>query len=576
MDTIFYVLDKNLQKVGMIDTFESLIWCKRYYEVGALDLEIEASQENVNLFQKGFYITRSDDDMVCRIEAIQIDTRSNNTNSMIIGAVDCKNILSQRIIADTINFSGTFNNYIKRIVDENVISPVVTGRKIPNFQFVSNTALSDRIAQQVTYDNVAEKIISLCKSYLYGWKVYLENGIFKITLYKGKELNLVFSPENDNLYSSKYEMDSTEYKNTALVGGEGEGSKRILVWYGDKTGLERHEMFVDEGGSSEEVEAIEYLQQLKAKGGEEVSKEKEVVEFEGEIDMANNVYKEDFNLGDVIKIENEYGISTQARITEVIETWDKDGYSVEPKLEYLEFQPISPTVELKKELLYSSTIASFNSTSYGSLSAKNHPYGITIEIYGAKGKDGSAGGTSGLLFNNQDGTGAGIGAKGGAGGTGGTGVYLTFTVDGKSYKAFAQGGSGGGGGGSGFSSSSAEFITAGAGGKGANGDVVTISVTFFDTLKITPTATGKGGNGGSGQDKGFNLNLTHNFSYSTGGNGGEAYNNQVGGTGSTSEGGKGADASPPEDSYCTLPSHVISNSSNLDNPTIKIYTWKSV
>lgn len=581
MDTIFYVLDKNLQKVGMIDTFESLIWCKRYYEIGAFDLEIEASQENINLFQKGFYITRTNDDMICRIEAIQIDTRGDKSNVMVIGGVDCKTILSQRIIADTINFSGTFNNYIKRIVDENIISPQVTGRKIPNFSYVSNTALSDRIVQQVTYDNVAEKIISLCRSYLYGWKVYLENGTFKITLYKGKELNLVFSPKNDNLYSSKYKMDATEFKNTALVGGEGEGAKRVLVWFGDTTGLDRYEMFVDESMSSEEMADIEYLQKLKSKGGEEVSKEKEVVEFEGEIDMTNNVYKEDFDLGDVVTIENEYGISTKARITEVIETWDKNGYSVEPKLEYLEFMPISPEIELKKELFSSYNISDISGQTL-SFSATEHPYGITIELYGAKGQDGQSGFVqNAFVYKNSDGTGvAFVSAGGGTGGTGGSGADLTFSIDGKSYKAFSQGGSGGGGGGGGVAGNSltdgnqVTYMEAGAGGKGSSGDVITISISFFNSVQLTVKESGNGGKGSSGESK--SLNIMGTFSLSTGGKGGNAWEKQIGEAGTTSQAGKGADASPTGGSYCQLASSVISNTSTVDNPLIKIYTWKSV
>lgn len=46
-------------------------------------------------------------------------------------------------------------------------------------------------------------------------------------------------------------------------------------------------------------------------------------------------YKEAWQLGDLIKIENKYGLSTQARIVEVIEVFNENGYSVEPKLEYI-------------------------------------------------------------------------------------------------------------------------------------------------------------------------------------------------------------------------------------------------
>ena len=45
------------------------------------------------------------------------------------------------------------------------------------------------------------------------------------------------------------------------------------------------------------------------------------------------VYKTDYNLGDVVTVENEYGISVGARIVEVVEVDDDNGYSVQPKFE---------------------------------------------------------------------------------------------------------------------------------------------------------------------------------------------------------------------------------------------------
>ena len=57
--------------------------------------------------------------------------------------------------------------------------------------------------------------------------------------------------------------------------------------------------------------------------------------FEGTaIPEMQYAYKEDYNLGDLVRIRTDYGISAEARITEVIEVSDENGYSIEPKLEY--------------------------------------------------------------------------------------------------------------------------------------------------------------------------------------------------------------------------------------------------
>lgn len=44
-------------------------------------------------------------------------------------------------------------------------------------------------------------------------------------------------------------------------------------------------------------------------------------------------YKTDYFLGDIVKIENEYGISASTRITEVLESWDVNGYTLELKFD---------------------------------------------------------------------------------------------------------------------------------------------------------------------------------------------------------------------------------------------------
>ena len=47
-------------------------------------------------------------------------------------------------------------------------------------------------------------------------------------------------------------------------------------------------------------------------------------------------YKEDYNLGDIVNIVNEFGISINARITEIIESQDDNGYTIEPTFENIE------------------------------------------------------------------------------------------------------------------------------------------------------------------------------------------------------------------------------------------------
>lgn len=346
------VLNNNLQKIAVVDNYTSLIWCKRYFDIGALDLEIEATTETLAIFKKGYFITRNDDDAIFRIESLELDTTKERNNSLIVGAYDCKKLLSQRIVWEQINFNGTVENYIRRMITQNVISPSMGSRRIQNFFLKSAKGYSETINEQVSYDVIGDKIIELCTNYKYGWKVTFESGNFLFDLYKGVDRSIdqntnphiVFSPDNENLISSKYNTSINDFKNAALVGGEGEGVERKKRTIGSAAGLDRYEMFIDASGVSrnegteEEIDLPTYYELLIAEGKDKLAEHKVTTSFEGEIDVNSYKYKTDYNLGDIVTIKNEYGVSANARITEIIETWDNEGYSVEPKFEYMEIE----------------------------------------------------------------------------------------------------------------------------------------------------------------------------------------------------------------------------------------------
>lgn len=356
------VLNANLEKIAVVDNYTSLMWCKRYYDIGALDLQIEATPETLSIFKQHYFITRDDDDAIFRIEALELDTDENGNDILIIGAVDCKEILNQRIIWDQINWGGggTVENFIRQLITRNVLAPSTSGRVIHNFELKAAHGYTETIEQQVTYDQLGDKIMELCQAFGYGWKITYEGGKFKFDLFKGTDhsidqddnIRLIFSPEYENLISSKYNEDMSEYKNVALVAGEGEGTDRKKRTVGTASGIDRYEMYVDAAGISTnngEIDLVDYYNLLIAEGKEKLAEQAVTKSFEGEVDTNNYKYKSDYDLGDIVTVRNQYGIAANARITEIIETWDDNGYSVDPKFEY--FEPIEDEPEIDGALL---------------------------------------------------------------------------------------------------------------------------------------------------------------------------------------------------------------------------------
>ena len=324
-----YLLDNKFNRIAYIDCYESLIWATRYNSKGALDLQIMPS----TIFKKGYYLQRNDDNVLMKITALEY-----KNNELIVGAEDCTCLLYQRIIWKNIVFSGTAEDFIREIIIENVINPTNSARKIDNFELTEKKGFTDTIEAQTDYENVGEKIEEICQTYDYGFRVIFKDNKFYFDLYQGSQNNCVFSPEYENLGDTSFKTDNEDYKNSILVGGEGDGSDRIVestyIGTSEPSGVDRYEEFLDESSTSMTQDSgtiteTAYRRHLRVYGIEELMSVSNTDEFEGEVVLQTYTYKTDYNLGDKVYIKDKYGNEGNVRIREITETWDRDGYSIE-------------------------------------------------------------------------------------------------------------------------------------------------------------------------------------------------------------------------------------------------------
>ena len=157
---------------------------------------------------------------------------------------------------------------------------------------------------------------------------------------------VVFSPDFDNIINTDY-YDSLEgYKNVTLILGEGEGTDRVRLIMGgtDDQGayipsIERRELYTDarELQSSEYPSSNDYMTALKQKGMEKLYESTRQLVYDGEVEAERTfVYGLDFIMGDVIQIENEFGIAGKARVIEYIISEDQNGRSFYPTFDSVE------------------------------------------------------------------------------------------------------------------------------------------------------------------------------------------------------------------------------------------------
>ncbi|MDE7425116.1 MAG: BspA family leucine-rich repeat surface protein [Lachnospiraceae bacterium] len=334
-----YVLNKKFEHIEVIDTYTSIIWTNRYYSYGDFELYLPANKNVLSVLKKDYYIVREgQEDNAMIIDTIKITTDEELGNFLIITGKCLKSIVYRRIIWNQTNLNNTLETCIEQLLNENAICAKDSKRNFENLAIKSMIQTDIAIEAQYCGENLGEVISSLCEQNGLGWDISLDlkEKRFYFSLYSGinrsyqqnKNQWIIFSNGYENLLKTEYTYSKENYKNAALVAGEGEGTERKYTEIGTTKGMERFETFVDAGdvsSNSGEISEGEYKAQLKQKGEETLSENKETENFEGEVVDYQFSLGKDYFLGDIVEIENEYGMQAVSRITEVIESIDESG-----------------------------------------------------------------------------------------------------------------------------------------------------------------------------------------------------------------------------------------------------------
>lgn len=429
-----YVLDENLETIGIIDNYKSLIWANRYRDIGDCELYLGAGPDMVELLKIGRYLTREDDGMVCRIKKTEITTSVDDGDFLTVTGYDAKDLLDQRIAWGNLISDGNAEEFARSLVDGSLGGTASAERVMlkPDgtrlLYLDTASGFTDVATDQVSNANIGETIRQFCSKYGWGYRVTLRGGALRLAFYRGTDRSsyVVFSPNYENLIGSDYSDDATGLGNVALIGGDGSGASRTRESVGTVTGIDRVEFFIDGRDISRNISFgelrtqypletdggqgyiyrgqdgdyymmrlidiyiydAEHLAQLQAKypsgavvtiddkeyyeltdatiakfngtfswlpteslymydniylsyllsmAYAKISEHGEKISFSGDVDP--NVtfkYKQDYYLGDIVTVENEYGITRAARIIEIREVNDETGYKMEPIFEYME------------------------------------------------------------------------------------------------------------------------------------------------------------------------------------------------------------------------------------------------
>lgn len=315
------VYTKDLVFLGVIDTFKSLRWRRKYFEAGEFELHIGLDSQTVKYLAKDNIIVREDAVENGIIESWQIYDDGDNVEVTIYGRF-LSSILDRRIVKSKTKFSGKILDGERKILNE--MTP------FSKLLIKETTIDSDDIVFQCTYKNISNYLKKLAKASNIAHRITVDvpNKKYVFDNYQGLDRTNMqsvntryeFSEDKSNVDESNYTYSAKDEKNWCLVGGSGEGSSRVIVEVskGTCTDLDLKEAFVDASSEiRDETTTLEqYKQMLKNKGNENLLDPIETIE----VTVFADDYKSGWDLGDIVNVKKEsWNVSMRQRIVEIEE-----------------------------------------------------------------------------------------------------------------------------------------------------------------------------------------------------------------------------------------------------------------
>lgn len=316
-----YLLDANFDILYIVDDFSSLIWRRKYYECG--DFELHCTHELFKtLATEAKYVYRPDRKEIGIVENYGLTYPTAFCKGRFL-----ERVLFNKIIWPTAKING--------MTHEEAAITLATAFA-PELEVNEISGVGSALSTQVTGDNLMEYLYSMLKtadaSFSVTCNLSSKQLIFRVWQGTDRRATAIFSQEWDNLTNLSYEYSDKDYRNYAVVAGQGEGADRVCVILDKTDGKSRRELFVDARDiQQEEDESLDdYKARLTRRGEEKLSEYATVEKCDTQIDTESNLkYMVDFDIGDLCTVaEIEHGIACEKRIAECEEVYENGTFSL--------------------------------------------------------------------------------------------------------------------------------------------------------------------------------------------------------------------------------------------------------
>jgi hypothetical protein len=339
-------LDGDLRAQGVIDVYSSLIWERRFYESGYMELHAPATDNNIKLLKQGNVLLKEGAEESAVIEFLRTATGESGEEITAVGYF-LSRLLYGHVVKNKYSFNGTAEEAMRRLVADTVMNPE-TDDYIPQVKLGEIKGIGAKADCSIEFTDLEAALGRIAKLSGVGFMLRAEpnSGALIFECFEGKDKSIeqtenprvIFSEEYDTVLSSaEYTADRTEEVNAVTARYSGEYGE-VNVFYNPygKTGREKREICVfgdcvtrkTESGVVLDVAATRNKlfklarEQIKAAA----------VNFSAAVSFTGNLqYKSSYNLGDIVTCE-WHGMPLNRRIVKITEYYDANGTEIIPDM----------------------------------------------------------------------------------------------------------------------------------------------------------------------------------------------------------------------------------------------------
>lgn len=246
MDLKMEVYSPYLELLDLLEIQNSVIWEEKAFSTGSFSVNALITEASRTLLVPENIIWIADD-YAGIIEYVQQESGENGPYINVKGC-NLTGLLERRILWGLYNLTGTPPAIMHRLVADCCITPTrgdVDERKIPGLVVLDVPSGGSPIRVQKTGGTLLEELEELGSTYGVAFGVRFNPAVPRMEFWTRWGQNrganqtandpVFYSTELDDVLSSEYSYNAQNWRNVALVMGEGEGTSRTSVTVNGET-----------------------------------------------------------------------------------------------------------------------------------------------------------------------------------------------------------------------------------------------------------------------------------------------------------------------------------------------------